>query len=536
MAALSRPSLRSSARKNHVPESPATDIALPSRSTRRMGKRTRDSSVDNESNASSKRLKNSPQERLRGKGQPVKNEPIRIPIRDKKPVKPSQKSAVTHGVTSRHPPAASQYSVPDTSIDNVRNPPPNTTSNGVNSASLQTAETLKQVEKRSLRSHDGGSRSKSELALYFPNYDELVSIEPKAADTLTPDTILHITDDPGTSKTTSPPQNRLSSSLPASKGKKSVTNGSAQTVEWSEATFTNLTDATRIDLSKLKIVGRVIKKEPLDDDFYLKIHRRLERQEKQLRNIEKERAMHEKVQLERLLDGLKGHDWLRVMGISGITDGEKKAYEPRRDHLIGEVRILLEKFRLWKEEEKRRKVEREEVNGDDEDDEEVEEEDEEGEDEGEEEEEVEEDAEEEVEDEEQSEEPAESEGGVSDGDPPEYSDIDASALQLRLEAARASQPYIPSPSAVSSRPRLPKAQPITYTQQSITSFFSKPYQRQAAIGNHRRGRSRYAFGHPLPEPEEQPFELPGDVLTEEALAASERGRRAAKRRRDAGPH
>ena len=37
----------------------------------------------------------------------------------------------------------------------------------------------RKVDKRSLRSQDGGSRSKSELALYFPNYDQLVSIEPK---------------------------------------------------------------------------------------------------------------------------------------------------------------------------------------------------------------------------------------------------------------------------------------------------------------------------------------------------------------------
>jgi hypothetical protein len=32
--------------------------------------------------------------------------------------------------------------------------------------------------KRSLRSHDGGSRSKSELAWYFPNYEQLISNEP----------------------------------------------------------------------------------------------------------------------------------------------------------------------------------------------------------------------------------------------------------------------------------------------------------------------------------------------------------------------
>lgn len=33
-------------------------------------------------------------------------------------------------------------------------------------------------ERRSLRSHDGGSRTKSELALYFPNYEQMISLEP----------------------------------------------------------------------------------------------------------------------------------------------------------------------------------------------------------------------------------------------------------------------------------------------------------------------------------------------------------------------
>ena len=34
-------------------------------------------------------------------------------------------------------------------------------------------------DKRSLRSHDGGSRSRSELAQYFPNWDEIISNEPQ---------------------------------------------------------------------------------------------------------------------------------------------------------------------------------------------------------------------------------------------------------------------------------------------------------------------------------------------------------------------
>lgn len=37
----------------------------------------------------------------------------------------------------------------------------------------------RKVDKRSLRSHDGGSRSKSELSLYFVNYDERVCTEAK---------------------------------------------------------------------------------------------------------------------------------------------------------------------------------------------------------------------------------------------------------------------------------------------------------------------------------------------------------------------
>ena len=41
------------------------------------------------------------------------------------------------------------------------------------------AKIIKQIEKRTLRSQDGGSRSKSELALYFANYDDIVSNEPR---------------------------------------------------------------------------------------------------------------------------------------------------------------------------------------------------------------------------------------------------------------------------------------------------------------------------------------------------------------------
>ena len=236
---------------------------------------------------------------------------------------------------------------------------------------------------------------------------------------------------------------------------------------------------------------RNLVRDPMNDDVYLKAHRRAQRQEKQLRNIEKERAMHEKVQLERLLDGLKGHDWLRVMGISGITDGEKKAYEPKRDYFIKEVLILLEKFREWKEEEKRRKVEKDESMLD--------------------------------EDEDQEEDDS-NEDGRNEEDPRNYTSTEAAAVQSHKEASSTTKAQH---GKRSHRAKAPSAPPI---QKPFTSFFSKPYLRNAAIGKHRRGRARFAFGQPLPEPVDRDFDLPEDILSPEAIDGVRRSRRAKRRR------
>ena len=339
-------------------------------------------------------------------------------------------------------------------------------------------------------------------------------------DILSPDTILHISDEPtkpaSLSKLTLAPSGPPKRGRPAFKNIKTVP-VAPPTIEWPEETFTTLNNATRVDLSAVTHRGRKSTKDPLDDSVYIKVHAKEERKEKQLRNIEKERAMHEKVQLERLLDGLKGHDWLRVMGISGITDGEKKAYEPKRDHLIGEVRMLLEKFRLWKEEEKRRKVEKEETMEDDED-EEDEEEDEEND-------ELAADGYDEIEGAAQNRPRKRDRDEFSDGDPPDYSDVDASAArQLHMEAILATK------ARAAQAPPKHRAPKPTPDQSPITSFYEKPYMRAAAIGKHRRsGRSRMAFGQPIPDLEERPFELPGDVKTTEAVLES--GRRMRRGRR-----
>ncbi|KAL9117161.1 MAG: hypothetical protein Q9187_006306, partial [Circinaria calcarea] len=233
---------------------------------------------------------------------------------------------------------------------------------GQTSKSTQTTngKGKKESEKRTLRSQDGGSRGKSELSLYFPNYEEIISNEPKDTDFLTPATQVLIVD-----------EHPRPSTLPLLNPITSIPHPITSTAQLTTCTLqpttstpfqpfpsptSDLTTFQKLDFTLISTDGSSIETDPLPTSLYFKPHRRAERQEKQLRNIEKERAQHEKVQLERLLDGLKSHDWLRVMGISGITDSERKAFEPKRDFFIREVSSLIAKFRRWKEEEKRRKA------------------------------------------------------------------------------------------------------------------------------------------------------------------------------------
>lgn len=96
--------------------------------------------------------------------------------------------------------------------------------------------------------------------------------------------------------------------------------------------------------------------DPLNEEVYFRAHRKFERQEKQLRNIERDRAQHEQQQVERLLEELRSSDWPRVMGLTGVHESEKKLYEPKRQILIQELVALVTKFQTWKDEERRRKL------------------------------------------------------------------------------------------------------------------------------------------------------------------------------------
>ena len=310
-----------------------------------------------------------------------------------------------------------------------------------------------------------------------------------------------------------------------------------------------------LEPTEQKTTGNEEPEDPLNDTVYFRAHRRHERQEKQLRNIERERAQHEKQQLDRLLDELRSHDWLRVMGITGhVSDAEKRHYESKRDLFVSELSALIQKFKIWKEEEKRRKLEREQkprnAANHHPDTDAI---------------------------------PQSSpKGGASDdldndhgndnaaptptaSDAPSYAepldpnDVDAcAARQLHQEAARSATTTAPAssrgrapktsrrktspiPASSSSQPRkdIPKAQPPPPPPSSpppdpnrpFTSFFSKPHLREAALSLHRTGgrRTRLAFGQPLPDMETAEFELPVEILTPEAIDSCRRERRRRKR-------
>ncbi|KAJ9197361.1 hypothetical protein DTO164E3_5794 [Paecilomyces variotii] len=361
------------------------------------------------------------------------------------------------------------------------------------SASDGTATT---AEKRSLRSQAGGSRSKSELAMYFQNYEQMLSLEPPKPEFLTGDTTVVLVDD-----LTEPPPSSLP---PPSSPSRSA-----------ESPFGNplldLHDCEQVTLPKAEPGSDV---DPLGNEHFFKAHRRVERQEKQLRNIERERAQHEKIQLDRLLDELQGHDWLRVMGISGITDTEKKLYEPKRALFIKEVSALIDKFRVWKEEEKRRKLEKGQQLRDQ-------------------------DTPAPFPDHEPSvEEAGDEKGGLANGtassdiqsfgEPPDINDVDAWAARQLLEEARSASGGKRAKAARSpSAP--PPPPPPPEPEKPFTSFYAKRYLRDAALGHHRRGRTRTAFGQPIPDMEEREFQLPPDILTEEAIQACQRKRRRMRR-------
>lgn len=263
-----------------------------------------------------------------------------------------------------------------------------------------------------------------------------------------------------------------------------------------------------IQLSRRGVSTDATAEDPLAEEVYLKIHGKAERHEKQMKNGDRERAQHEKYQLEKLLDDLRGPDWLKTLGISGITETEKKRYEPKRLLFIRETQALIDKFKRWKEEEKRRKVEREQALLEETMDEGEEDED---------------------EDEDEDEESTEETSSETDDESIETastqaansSEIDALASQQLIdEAKNANKRKKLTPVPVPELPSPPRP---------FVSFFEKRHLRDAAVSGRQRGRNILAFGHTVPEFEDTDFELPNDILTEEAIKTSQRLRRRMRR-------
>ena len=260
----------------------------------------------------------------------------------------------------------------------------------------------------------------------------------------------------------------------------------------------------------------------LPDVIYTKAHQRAERHEKQMKNGDKERAQHEKYQLERLLEELRGPDWLKTLGISGITDTEKKRYEVKRSLFIQETKALIDKFKRWKEEEKRRKLERqqhllEEAEYAEKDDEEI--------------------STSTVARKARARKSvpnsrnrsrANSHVASASDKGPDSSELDALASQQLLEEAKLANLQRKRLNIISVT-HYPFA---TTINKPFTSFFEKQHIRDAVVSGRNRGRKVYVFGKEMPELEEREFELPESILTEDAIKASQRNRRRVRRNVD----
>ncbi|KAK2072921.1 hypothetical protein P8C59_007245 [Phyllachora maydis] len=316
---------------------------------------------------------------------------------------------------------------------------------------VKPAQDIAKDQGRKLRSQEA-TRFKSELSAYFPEYDEVIGNDPKARNVLHPETSILLTD--SRPKLADRPSTVDTQPSSAENDREPRLPRTYPVRRYSDALFTDLFDAQTIDFSFLeaRYTGKSLD-DTLPDSVFEPAHKKAERLERSIRNSEKGRAQHEKDQIIRLLGGLEGHDWLRVMGVSGVTESRKKTFEPARDHFIKGCQSILEKFRAWAAEEKRRKRDKDKAlayarkESEHRTDGEV-------------------DAAEqfvEVSDAQEDQDVDGEDGEArSEGDPPD-SDIDASiAKQLQEEAFAAAN------------------------KRAFTSFFDKKYQRDAALSKNRR--------------------------------------------------
>ncbi|ESZ91345.1 hypothetical protein SBOR_8286 [Sclerotinia borealis F-4128] len=367
-------------------------------------------------------------------------------------------------------------------------------------------------ERRKLRSQ--GTKFKSELSAYFPEYDEIIGNVPKEErrfyneigysnrsllpypDFLDADTPIIIID---SSKIKQPRMTKKERErqedeyLDRVKDRADPHYGDYPVKKYPSSLFSNLQGKHEVSFWSRTAV--TCDEDPLSEQHFKTLHKRPERQEKAVRNADKSRAQHERDSVIRLMEGLQGPDWLKTLGISGITESRKKEFGSARQYFIKGCETILEKFRIWKDDDKQRKLMKDraiaEALARAKAESTVKAESKEG---------------------EESEDDFESIGDQSNGDPPDLSDIDASAArQLHDEAIASSAPR---PGAGPNSIFGPLLAAAPTVEREFTSFFPKPYLRDAALGKYRRsGRSVIAWGHPVPDlPEELEFGLPDEFF------------------------
>ncbi|KAJ2905703.1 hypothetical protein MKZ38_004570 [Zalerion maritima] len=354
--------------------------------------------------------------------------------------------------------------------------------------------------RRKLRSTEN-PRFKSDLSQYFQEYDQIIGNDPLEEHLLEIDTPIVLVD-----------------SHPLPKSARSQPDPPMNFADHLASSY-NGVHAQVVDLRILdnRVFGDT-GEDPLADGLYETFHKRQERNEKSIRNIEKNKAQHEKERVQRLLESLQGQDWLRVLGIHGInTEARKKQYRPARQYFIKGCENILAKFKEWSKYEKSKRYDKG-----------------------------------------RSKSPTSTpppghggkrgaEGGTKAGgkakrqrcsatrnslvEDSEDGDIDASvAKQLQEESAARSKSHGgKSRASAGSKVQQQTKEPVESPKpQEFTSFFKKAYQRDAALKG-RRTRHPLAWGHPIPEVEEEEFRLPDDFLDAEALKALSRRRRQARR-------
>ncbi|KAL9060460.1 MAG: hypothetical protein Q9162_000633 [Coniocarpon cinnabarinum] len=331
-------------------------------------------------------------------------------------------------------------------------------------------------EKRTLRSQDA-TRRRSDLLNFFADFETITFGPSRADDTVYEYTRLMITEEPPQASLIHKLDDSIPTPLSAVRHfKNSIYTGhESSTAAPSPSPMNKKTkqQAQRI-FKKIRLPPKdkfrnAAPGDPLSDEIYDAAHRRGERKEKQARNWEKERALHEKSELERLLQGLKGQDWLKTMGIINASEHDTKHYITKRNIFIKRAQSMLDRYAAWNQRDRQLKLEKEQRLAEEED-----------------------------------------ESSSDDSDSRTSATISASEENERLKRVGGKRK---APDQQSMEQKKPQQQHLA-EQKEFKSFFEKPHMREAAMKSHRRGRHVLAFGLPIPAlPEVADFDLPQDITT-----------------------